>query len=101
MGVVDWLYTRKARSSRGTGWVDKNGNIWVPDDHGGTHAPHWDVLPEKGSGYRTVYPTVETAVKVGVGVAIGVAIWETAKWSIAILGVPETGGGSLGLLALP
>ncbi|WP_442587186.1 hypothetical protein ACSBL2_14185 [Pedobacter sp. AW31-3R] len=31
---------RKARSSRGTGWVDKSGYIWVPDDHGGTHVSH-------------------------------------------------------------
>ncbi|MCW8309651.1 RHS repeat-associated core domain-containing protein, partial [Sphingobacterium sp. InxBP1] len=92
---------RKARSSRGTGWVDKNGNIWVPDDHNGTHAPHWDVQPEKGPGYRTVYPTVGTAVKVGVGVAVGIAVWETVKWGVAILGAPETGGLSLGLLAIP
>ncbi len=66
------------------GWVDKNGNIWVPDDHCGTHAPHWDVQLEKGPGYRTVYPTVETTIKVGVGIAVGVAVWETVKWGVAI-----------------
>ena len=30
-------------NGRGTGWVDRNGRVWVPDDHDGTHAPHWDV----------------------------------------------------------
>ena len=28
------------------------------DDHNGTHAPHWDVQPEKGPGYETKYPMI-------------------------------------------
>ena len=41
------------------GWVDKNGNIWVPaptgsgKDHGGGH---WDVNRKDGKGYINVYP---------------------------------------------
>ncbi|MEM7173265.1 MAG: RHS repeat-associated core domain-containing protein [Pseudomonadota bacterium] len=43
----------------GSGWPDKNGNVWVPTGpkgsskaHGG---PHWDVQ-SKGGGYKNVYP---------------------------------------------
>lgn len=39
------------------GWVDKNGDIWVPtngkDAHGGEH---YDVQDKKGRGHRNVYP---------------------------------------------
>jgi len=38
------------------GWIDKKGCLWVPEDHGKTHAPHWDVQ-SPGGGYRPVYPT--------------------------------------------
>ncbi len=61
---------RKGLSSRGTGWVDKNGEIWVPDDHNGTHSPHWDVQPEKGAGYRTVYPSVQPVTEISQGIQI-------------------------------
>jgi RHS repeat-associated protein len=41
----------------GRGWVDQNGDVWVPTGegplaHGG---PHWDVQTP-GGGYRNVYP---------------------------------------------
>jgi hypothetical protein len=93
---------RKVRNpnGKGTGWVDRDGRVWVPDDHDGTHAPHWDVQNPKGGGYTPVYPSVSTTVKVGVGVAIGVGIWETVKWGAAILAAPETLGGSLGAAAV-
>lgn len=38
------------------GWVDDNGNVWVPTGQGGgAHGgPHWDV--QTGGGYINVYP---------------------------------------------
>jgi len=51
----------KAAGSNQWGWVDKNGNVWVPtgpadpshnDAHGG---PHWDVIDPAG-GHTNVYP---------------------------------------------
>jgi len=64
---------RKVRSTRGpSGWLDDKGQIWVPDDHKGTHAPHWDVQPEKGPGYRTVYPSATTVAE---GVTFGVVLY--------------------------
>jgi RHS repeat-associated protein len=53
---------RQVLTPRGKGWVDDKGNVWVPDDHKGTHAPHWDVQPPKGKGYTTVYPSVQPAI---------------------------------------
>ena len=85
----------------GKGWLDKKGRVWVPDNHDGTHAPHWDVQNEKGGGYTAVYPSVETTTKAGIIVLIGVGIWEGIKYSAAVLGAPETGGASLSLLGLP
>ncbi|WP_330745848.1 RHS repeat-associated core domain-containing protein, partial [Burkholderia territorii] len=47
----------KLDDGRGSGWVDKSDNVWVPtglgaDAHGG---PHWDVqMP--GGEYENVYP---------------------------------------------
>jgi RHS repeat-associated protein len=83
------------------GWIDRSGDVWVPDDHKGTHAPHWDVQWENGKDYHTVYPAVQTATQVAIGTAILVGIWEGVKWTGAIFGAPETGGASLGLLAIP
>jgi hypothetical protein len=51
----------RAPNGRGSGWVDADGNVWVPtgpdsgstgDAHGG---PHWDVQ-KPGGGYDNVYP---------------------------------------------
>jgi RHS repeat-associated protein len=39
----------------GSGWPHKNGDVWVPTDHKGTHAPHWDVQHSDGS-HTPVYP---------------------------------------------
>jgi RHS repeat-associated protein len=45
----------KNPNGSGSGYPDRKGNVWIPNDHGGTHAPHWDVeFP--GGGYRPVYP---------------------------------------------
>lgn len=41
-----------------TGWLDKNGNIWIPVPTGssGAHGGgHWDVQGKRG-GYTNVYP---------------------------------------------
>jgi RHS repeat-associated protein len=45
------------KSPKGPGWVDANGDIWVPTGHGaGAHGgPHWDVQG-KGGTYVNVYP---------------------------------------------
>lgn len=85
----------------GTGWLDRKGRVWVPNDNNGNHAPHWDVQDPKGGGYENVYPTVSTTVQAGVGAVILVSLWETVKWGIGVLGAPETGGASLTILALP
>ncbi len=48
---------RKVRNpnGKGSGWIDGKGRVWVPTDHKGTHAPHWDrELP--GGGHENVYP---------------------------------------------
>ena len=47
---------KKVNHPRGKGWIDNKGRVWIPDDHRGTHAPHWDVQPKKGPGYETKYP---------------------------------------------
>ena len=83
------------------GWIDRKGDVWVPDDHNGTHAPHWDVQWKNGEDYHTVYPAVQTTTTVSVGALILVGVWEGIKWTGAVLGAPETGGVSLSLLALP
>ncbi|WP_373888634.1 polymorphic toxin type 37 domain-containing protein [Massilia genomosp. 1] len=47
------------KSPKGSGWVDENGDIWVPTGQGsGAHGgPHWDVQNKGGKGgYVNVYP---------------------------------------------
>ena len=56
---------------------------------------------KNGKDYHTVYPAVQTATAVAVGTAILVGIWKGAKWTVAVLGAPESGGASLVLLAIP
>ena len=46
------------KSREKNGWVDKNGNVWVPVPTGSPQAHgggHWDVQSPKG-GYSNVYP---------------------------------------------
>lgn len=45
----------KGRLKGKKGWVDKDGNIWIPDPstHGGDH---WDVVDKNGKNHRNVYP---------------------------------------------
>jgi hypothetical protein len=39
------------------GWVDKNGDIWVPTNGQAAHGgEHYDVQDPKGRGHRNVYP---------------------------------------------
>ena len=40
----------------GSGYPDENGKVWVPTDHKGTHAPHWDVQNPKTGKHEPVYP---------------------------------------------
>lgn len=42
---------------RGNGWVDVDGNVWVPSGQGGSvhGGPHWDVQFKAG-GYKNKYP---------------------------------------------
>ena len=51
---------KKGKTKDGkTGWVDKNGNIWVPAPSGSSSAHgggHWDVQRADGNGYANVYP---------------------------------------------
>ncbi|WP_428330285.1 DUF6443 domain-containing protein [Mucilaginibacter sp.] len=47
---------RKVNHNRGKGWLDDRGRTWIPETHDGNEAPHWDVQPEKGRGYKRVFP---------------------------------------------
>lgn len=42
-------------NGRGAGFPHRGGDVWVPTNHGGTHAPHWDVQHPNG-GHTNVYP---------------------------------------------
>lgn len=50
----DWV---RNPNGRGNGWLDADGNVWVPTGPGGeAHGgPHWDVQTP-GGGYINVYP---------------------------------------------
>jgi RHS repeat-associated protein len=76
---------RSVKHPRGKGWVDRDGRTWIPDDHGGTHAPHWDVQPKKGPGYETKYPMSLTPQNVAVGVGAVTAGYVLYKVGVAIL----------------
>jgi hypothetical protein len=39
----------------GSGYPSKGGKVWVPTDHKGTHAPHYDVQDPKTGGHTPVY----------------------------------------------
>jgi hypothetical protein len=89
----------KNPNGKGTGWVDKDGDVWVPTDHNGTHAPHWD-RQHPGGKHTNVYPVLKApsaeAIKnTGIIVVAGVVTYEIVKWSAAIILAPETLGGSL------
>ncbi len=47
---------QKVGSARGYGWPDENGNVWVPDNHGGQGQPHWDVQLPGGNYYKVPPP---------------------------------------------
>ena len=48
----------KNPNGRGNGWVDRKGDVWIPTDHKGTHAPHWDRQHPDGS-HTNVYPIIK------------------------------------------
>jgi len=77
---------RTSNHPRGKGWVDRDGRTWIPDDHGGTHAPHWDVQPKKGPGYETKYPNnIVTPKNVAIGVGTITAGYVLYKVGVALL----------------
>jgi RHS repeat-associated protein len=86
---------RKVRNPNGSGsgWIDDKGRVWVPTDHGGSHAPHWDRQEPKGGGYTNVYPIITPKnVAVGVGLAaVGYVIYKVviaaATWECLGCGV--------------
>ncbi|SET98389.1 RHS repeat-associated core domain-containing protein [Lacrimispora sphenoides] len=106
------------------GWVDKNGNIWVPVPDGSPNAHgggHWDVQRPDGKGYVNKYPggaerkgsgkvpnlpkvpnnNAVKAVATGVAVAAGgFLIWTGVKWITAALVAAPTGGVSLVVAAV-
>ena len=87
---------RKVRNpnGRGTGWVDNKGRVWVPDDHNGTHAPHWDRQEPKGGGYTPMYPIIKPIV-IGVTAAAGYIIYKIA------VGIATWECGGCGVLLTP
>ncbi len=47
---------KKTKKNGQWGWMDKNGNHWVPSNPGNAHGgPHWDVQ-KPGGGYVNVFP---------------------------------------------
>ena len=46
-------------NGKGAGFPDKNGDVWIPTNHDGTHRPHWDVQG-RGGKHRNVYPAPGT-----------------------------------------
>ena len=47
-------WVKDKNNNRGYGWEDSKGRVWIPTDHDGSHAPHWDV--QRPGGYDKVYP---------------------------------------------
>ncbi len=48
---------KKVKHTRGWGWPDKNGNIWIPFGPKGHGGPHWDVQrPGRSKDYDNVVP---------------------------------------------
>ena len=98
---------------------DPNGERWHNDDKGlefGKGQPgepgwkgkdHWHVLKPgpngrwekvKGGGYRGHYNPGQD-VKFGMVALAAYGTWEVVKWGVAVVGAPETFGGSLALAA--
>ena len=46
---------KKKKAGDKSGWPHKNRDIWVPDDHNGTHDPHWDMQHPDGT-HTPKYP---------------------------------------------
>ena len=102
------------------GWVDKNGNVWVPVPDGSPQAHgggHWDVNRPDGKGYVNRYPggktrsgsgkepnfptiknststssIVQNAIGTATVVGSGYLIYLGAKWLVATFLGPVTGG---------
>ena len=46
----------KNPNGHGKGWLDKNGEVWVPTGNDGHGGAHWDVQNPRTGGHRDVYP---------------------------------------------
>lgn len=65
---------RKVNHPRGKGWIDNKGKVWIPEDHNGNEAPHWDVQPRKGPGYEKVYPlSADPSMRDRIGQLVGLS----------------------------
>lgn len=97
------------------GWVDKNGNVWVPCPDGTSQAHgggHWDVNRPDGRGYVNKYPGGHERAGKGQApnlppvkapsnsTAAGIGVFAVVVIIVAVALAPETGGASLGLLAI-
>ena len=65
----------KNPNGRGTGWLDRNGDVWIPTDHNGTHAPHWE-RQQPGGDYENIYPSITSPSQ-----------QELLKWGAVVIGV--------------
>jgi len=76
---------RKVRNpnGKGSGWIDRKGRVWVPTDHDGTHAPHWD-RENPGGDYVPVYPYSQPASDPSLYYRIGKTVGLTSVASITI-----------------
>lgn len=50
----------KNPNGQGNGWLAKDGKVWVPTDHNGTHNSHWDVQDPSTGKHEPVYPPNST-----------------------------------------
>ena len=46
----------KNPNGQGKGWLDKNGEVWVPTGNDGHGGAHWDVQNPRTGGHRDVSP---------------------------------------------
>jgi hypothetical protein len=50
---------KKNPNGSGSGWPDKDGDVWVPTDHGDSrHSPHWDIQDPTTGKHTPQYPDI-------------------------------------------
>jgi RHS repeat-associated protein len=67
---------RKVRNPNGSGsgWIDNKGRVWVPENHKGNEAPHYDRQDPKGGGYTKIYPYLQPSIDPSLRDRIGQAV---------------------------